>query len=177
MNCENNGYLEFWPINWHEGVNVYNFLTETSIVHLQHKGSMIQVQCQLVIHRGSFGLPKGTFWQFLQLTWIEKLQKFLMGCCESYAWDGRSKSYEWSIWTCSISVKSQNEKMFTWDCWGKFLGIHGLTTCSIKQFELLFSKMVKLDENECPDPEMNDFEWFDEVFNISMINMFLWFCH
>ena len=37
--------------------------------------------------------------------------------------------------------------------------------------------MVKLDEKECLDPKMNDFEWFGEVFNFSMFNMFLWFYH
>ena len=41
-----------------------------------------------------------------------------------------------------------------------------------KQFELIFSKMLKLDEKEYPDPKMSDFEWFGEVFNFSMFNMF-----
>ena len=27
------------------------------------------------------------------------------------------------------------------------------------------------------DPKMSDFEWFGEVFNFSMFNMFLWFYH
>ena len=32
--------------------------------------------------------------------------------------------------------------------------------------------MLKLDEKEYPDPKMSDFEWFGEVFNFSMFNMF-----
>ena len=32
--------------------------------------------------------------------------------------------------------------------------------------------MLKLDEKEYPDPKMSDFEWFSEVFNFSMCNMF-----
>ena len=32
--------------------------------------------------------------------------------------------------------------------------------------------MLKIDEKETPDPKMNDFEWFGEVFNFSMFNMF-----
>ena len=35
--------------------------------------------------------------------------------------------------------------------------------------------MLKLDEKESIDPKMSDFEWFGEVFNFSMFNMFLWF--
>ena len=37
--------------------------------------------------------------------------------------------------------------------------------------------MLKLDEKESLDPKMSDFEWFGEVFNFSMFNMFLWFYH
>ena len=44
--------------------------------------------------------------------------------------------------------------------------------CSIKQFELIFSKILKLDEKDSLNPKMNDFEWFGEVFNSSMFNMF-----
>ena len=32
-----------------------------------------------------------------------------------------------------------------------------LMACSIKQFELLFSKVVKLDEKESQDPKRSDF--------------------
>ena len=35
--------------------------TKIKIFHLRHEGSMIQVQCQLVICRGPFYLPKDTF--------------------------------------------------------------------------------------------------------------------
>ena len=37
--------------------------------------------------------------------------------------------------------------------------------------------MKKLDEKECLDSKMSDFEWFGEVFNFSMFNMFMWFYH
>ena len=33
-----------------------------------------------------------------------------------------------------------------------------VTAYSIKQFELIFSKMLKLDEKECLDPKMSDFK-------------------
>ena len=33
-----------------------------------------------------------------------------------------------------------------------------VTACSVKQFELFFSKMLKLDEKESLDPKMSDFE-------------------
>ena len=49
--------------------------------------------------------------------------------------------------------------------------------CSIKQFEIFFSKMLKLDEKESLDPKISDFEWFGEVFNFDMFNMFSWFYH
>ena len=38
------------------------------IVHLRHEGSMIEVQCELVICRGPFYLAKDTFWEFLPFT-------------------------------------------------------------------------------------------------------------
>ena len=37
--------------------------------------------------------------------------------------------------------------------------------------------MLKLDEKESLDPKMSDFEWFGEVFNFSMFNMFSWLYH
>ena len=52
-----------------------------------------------------------------------------------------------------------------------------IMACSIKRFELFFSKMLKLDEKESLDPKMSDFEWFGEVFNFSMFNIFSWFYH
>ena len=64
-----------------------------------------------------------------------------------------------------------------------------LVAPSVEQFELFFSKMVKLEEKESPDPKLSDFEWFGEVFKITMFNMFgsitlcsflililVWFC-
>ena len=46
-----------------------------------------------------------------------------------------------------------------------------LATPSVERFELFFSKMVKLEEKESPDPKLSDFEWFGEVFKIIM---FIW---
>ena len=51
-----------------------------------------------------------------------------------------------------------------------------LAASSVKRVELFFSKMVKLEEKESPDPKLSDFEWFGEVFKI-MFNMFVWFYH
>ena len=50
-------------------------------------------------------------------------------------------------------------------------------TCSVELVELLFSKMLKLDEKESLEPKMSDFEWLGEVFNFSMFNMFSWLYH
>ena len=33
-----------------------------------------------------------------------------------------------------------------------------LSASSVKQFELIFSKIVKLEEKESPDPKLSDFE-------------------
>ena len=52
-----------------------------------------------------------------------------------------------------------------------------VTACSVKRFELIFSKMLKLDGKESLDPKMSDFEWFGEVFNFSMFSMFSWLYH
>ena len=54
---------------------------------------------------------------------------------------------------------------------GKFPRIFWFQACSVKWFELIFSKMLKLDKKESLDPKMSDFEWFGEAFNFSMFNM------
>ena len=61
--------------------------------------------------------------------------------------------------------------------WGTSSWLFGLATPSVEQFELFFSKMVKLEEKKSPDPKLSDFEWFGEVFKIIMFNMFVWFYH
>ena len=53
---------------------------------------------------------------------------------------------------------------------GTFLRIFGFRGCSVKRFELIFSKMLKLDKKESLCPKMSDFEWL-EVFNFNMFNM------
>ena len=55
--------------------------------------------------------------------------------------------------------------------------LFGLADPSVEQFEIFFSKMVKVEEKESPDPKLSDFEWFGEVFKIIMFNMFVWFYH
>ena len=37
--------------------------------------------------------------------------------------------------------------------------------------------MLKLDEKESLDHKMSDFEWFGEVFNFGMFNVFSWLYH
>ena len=54
---------------------------------------------------------------------------------------------------------------------GTFPRIFGFRGCSVKWFELIFSKMLKLYIKESLDPKMSDFEWFGEAFNFSMFNM------
>ena len=54
---------------------------------------------------------------------------------------------------------------------GTFPRMYELQGFSVKWFELIFSKMLKLDKKESLDPKMIDFEWFGEVFNFSMFNM------
>ena len=54
---------------------------------------------------------------------------------------------------------------------GTFSRTFGFWSCSIKWFELIFSKMLKLNKKESLDPKMSDFEWFGEAFNFSMFNM------
>ena len=60
---------------------------------------------------------------------------------------------------------------------GTSLWLFQLAAPSVEQFELFFSKMVKLEGKESPDPKLSDFEWFGEVFKIIMFNMFVWFYH
>ena len=55
-------------------------------------------------------------------------------------------------------------------------GVHfQLSASSVKPFELFFSKIVKLEEEESLDPKLSDFELFGEVFKFIMFNMFVWF--
>ena len=54
---------------------------------------------------------------------------------------------------------------------GTFPRIFGFWGYNVKWFEIIFSKMLKLDKKESLDPKMSDFEQFGEVFNFSMFNM------
>ena len=48
---------------------------------------------------------------------------------------------------------------------------------SLMPIRIFPSRLLKLDEKESLDPTMSDFEWFGEVFNFNMFNMFSWFYH
>ena len=77
---------------------------------------------------------------------------------------GQSNDY---LWVCNVKM----EKILPGQKQGTFPRIFGFWGCSVEWFELIFSKMLKLDKKESLDPKMSDFEWFGEVFNFSMFNM------
>ena len=83
---------------------------------------------------------------------------------------GQSK---YALRLCNVKIR----KSLTGAKRGTSLWLFGLAAPSVEQFELFFSKMVKLEEKESPDPKSSDFEWFGEVFKIIMFNMFVWFYH
>ena len=58
------------------------------------------------------------------------------------------------LWVCNVKMK---KKLMGWK-WGTLPRIFGFRGCSVKQFELIFSKMLKLDKKESLDPKMSDFE-------------------
>ena len=65
-----------------------------------------------------------------------------------------SDQYNDSLGVCIY----QNEKIFTGAKTGHISENLQVTACSVKQFELYFSKMLKLDGKESLDPKMSDFE-------------------
>ena len=83
---------------------------------------------------------------------------------------GQSKD---ALRVCKVKIR----KPLTGAKWGTSSWLFGLAAPSVEQFELFFSKIVKLEEKESPDPKLSDFEWFGEVFKIIMFNMFVWFYH
>ena len=64
---------------------------------------------------------------------------------------GQSNDY---LWVCNVKMKTflPGQKR------GTFLSIFGFRGHSVKRFELIFSKMLKLDKKESLDPKMSDFE-------------------
>ena len=58
------------------------------------------------------------------------------------------------LWECNVKMK----KILLGQKWGTFLRIFEFQSCSIKQFELIFSKMLKLDKKESLDSKMSDYE-------------------
>ena len=58
------------------------------------------------------------------------------------------------LWVCNVKMK----KILLGQKLGTFLRIFGFWGSSVKPFELIFSKMLKLDEKESPDPNMSDYE-------------------
>ena len=60
---------------------------------------------------------------------------------------------------CNVKMK---KKLPGWK-WHTFPRMYGLWGPSINQFELIFSKMLKLDEKECLDLKMSDFVKFSTL--------------
>ena len=60
---------------------------------------------------------------------------------------------------CNVKMK----KFLPGQKWGTFPRIYKLLGRSVKRFELIFSKMLKLDEKEYPDPQMSDFVKFSTL--------------
>ena len=58
------------------------------------------------------------------------------------------------LWVCNVKMK----KFLPGRKWGTFPRIFGFWGRSIERFELIFSKMLKLDKKESLDPKMSDFE-------------------
>ena len=83
---------------------------------------------------------------------------------------GQSKD---ALRVCNIKIR----KSWLGPKRGTSLWLFRLAAPSVERFELFFSKMVKLEGKESPDPKLSDFEWFGEVFKIIMFNMFVWFYH
>ena len=84
-----------------------------------------------------------------------------------------SDQYNDSLGVCNVKIM----KIFNGGKTGLIFVNFQLAASSFKRFELFFSKMIKLEEKESPDPKLSDFEWFGEVFKIIMFNMFVWFYH
>ena len=66
---------------------------------------------------------------------------------------GQSKD---ALRVCNVKIR----KFLLGPKWGTSSWLFQLTAPSVEQFELFFSKMVKLEEKESPDPKLSDFEWF-----------------
>ena len=64
---------------------------------------------------------------------------------------GESKD---ALGVCNVKIR----KFLTGVKLGMSLLLFGLAAPSAEQFELFFSKMVKLEEKESPDPKLSDFE-------------------
>ena len=65
-----------------------------------------------------------------------------------------SDQYNDSLGVCNIKIK----KIFTGAKTGHISKNLQVMTCSVKRFELNFSKMLKLDGKESLDPKMSGFE-------------------
>ena len=65
---------------------------------------------------------------------------------------------------------------------GTFPRIFGFWGCSVEWFELIFSKMLKLEKKESLDPKMSDFEWLTlilptKIFDFSTCHQTAQKCH
>ena len=99
-----------------------------------------------------------------EIVFAEPLHILCMGWEVKIDMSGQSKD---CLRVCNVKMK----KFLLGRKQGTFPRIFGFRGCSVKWFELIFSKMLKLDIKESLDPKMSDFEWFGEAFNFSMFNM------
>ena len=65
-----------------------------------------------------------------------------------------SDQYNVSLGVCNVKIR----KSLTGAKTGLIFVNFQLVASSVKRFELFFSKMVKLEEKESPDPKLSDFE-------------------
>ena len=122
------------------------------------------MECHLVICRGPFYLLKDTFWEFLQFvvfSQTEKIWNFFDGplhilCMGREVKNDMSGQSKDALRVCNVKIR----QFLLGPKQGTSSWLFGLTAPSVEQFELFFSKMVKLEEKESPDPKLSDFEWF-----------------
>ena len=67
-------------LTYGQSSNFRDWMAGVKSMHLHHEGSMIGVQCQLMIGRGHIRASKGTFEIFLWLTVLWQID-ILVQCC------------------------------------------------------------------------------------------------
>ena len=109
-------------------------------------------------------------WEILNFFTDGLLHISCMGWVVKNDMSGQSKD---ALRVCNVKIR----KSWLGPKRGTSSWLFRLAAPSVERFELFFSKMVKLEGKESPDPKLSDFEWFGEVFKIIMFNMFVWFYH